>query len=417
MSNKAINGIKYWGQLVMLPVYWLSFLVPRNKNIWLFGSTFGRRFADNPRYLYLYASQHKDEITVSEDGMKKNKSLRPIWISHNKEVIRFLTEHGYEAYYNHSLKGIWYCLRGRIYIFDNYSKDISFWLSGGAVKFNLWHGSGNKKTNYDNKFDKVRHPRNLWERFKYFPRRLSDEKPHHYTLATSPMMAEIFTSAFHTTYDHIIQDGYPRNDMMFDADYENLLTEQEVNTVTKMKKLKAQGCQVLVYMPTFRDSERLFFQAVNLEEFNQFLIVHKLYLFTKLHPKSKLKEQFARVKYSNIINIDAEVDPYTFIRQCDLLVTDYSSIYSDYLMLNRPSVLFPYDFEEYTNDTRECYFKYEEYMPEIRAYTMAELMDDIVRVLKEDTCEAGRMELRSKIFTYVDGKASKRLCEKIKKLL
>ena len=64
MSNKAINRVKYWGQLLGLPIYWLSFCVPRKKNIWLFGSTFGRRFADNPRYLYLYASQHKDEIRM-----------------------------------------------------------------------------------------------------------------------------------------------------------------------------------------------------------------------------------------------------------------------------------------------------------------------------------------------------------------
>ena len=58
--KQIINGIKYWGQLLFLPIYWLSFLFPRDKRIWLFGSTFGRRFADNPRYLYLYVSQHSD---------------------------------------------------------------------------------------------------------------------------------------------------------------------------------------------------------------------------------------------------------------------------------------------------------------------------------------------------------------------
>ncbi len=406
MSSKIINGIKYWGQLLLLPVYWLSFVVPKDKKIWLFGSTFGRRFADNPRYLYLYAHQHREEIQV-----------RPIWISHKKNIVEFLNENGYEAYYYHSLKGIWYCLRGKIYIFDNYSKDISFWLSGGAVKFNLWHGSGNKKTNYDNKFDKVRHPKNWWERFKYFPRRLSDEKPHHYTLATSPMMAEIFVSAFHTTHDHIIQDGYPRNDMMFEADYENLLTEEERRNLEQVRKVKKDGNKVLVYMPTFRDSEKLFFDTMDLNRFNEFLKENQLYFFTKLHPKSKLKKEFSEVRCSNIINISAEVDPYTFIRECDLLVTDYSSIYSDYLMLNRPSVLFPYDFEEYSNDTRECYFSYEEYMPEIRAYNMEQLMTYIIAVMKEDTCEAGRVELRNRIFTYTDGNASKRLCGKIKELL
>ncbi|MDE6420890.1 MAG: hypothetical protein K2K87_10230, partial [Lachnospiraceae bacterium] len=69
MKRKAVNGIKYWGQLLLLPIYWLSFLMPRDKNIWLFGSTFGRRFSENPRYLYLYACQHREE-----------NGLRPIWI-------------------------------------------------------------------------------------------------------------------------------------------------------------------------------------------------------------------------------------------------------------------------------------------------------------------------------------------------
>ena len=170
-------------------------------------------------------------------------------------------------------------------------------------------------------------------------------------------------------------------------------------------------------MPTFRDSEKLFFKTMDLARFNEFLKGNQLYFFTKLHPKSKLKKEFSAVEYSNVINISAEVDPYTFIRECDLLVTDYSSIYSDYLMLNRPSVLFPYDFEEYSNDTRECYFSYEEYMPEIRAYNMDELMRYILQVMKEDTCEKGRLELRSRIFTYADGLASKRLCDKIKQLL
>lgn len=410
VMKKAINGIKYWGQLLGLPVYWLSFCVPRSKDIWLFGSTFGRRFADNPRYLYLYASQHREQIAADK---KKNRFVRPIWISHDKSVVEFLNRKGYEAYYYHSLKGIWYCLRGKIYIFDNYSKDISFWLSGGAIKFNLWHGSGNKKTNYDNKFDKVRHPKNNWEKFITFPRRLSDEKPHHYTLATGPMMAKIFTSAFNTDISHIIQDGYPRNDMMFEADYKNEMLPEEEKNLKEIRKVKEQGNKVLVYMPTFKASENLFFEVMNLERFNGFLVKNKLHFFTKLHPKSKLKKQFAQVNYSNITNISADVDPYTFMKECDLLVTDYSSIYSDYLMLNRPSVLFPYDFEEYSKDTRECYFEYDEYMPEIKAYTMGELMKDIELVLKQDDYEQGRIELRDRIFKYADGDASKRLCEKI----
>ena len=161
MIIKITDRLKYWGQLLLLPVYWLSFLFPRNKKIWLFGSTFGRRFADNPRYLYLYVSQHKEEL-----------GLRPIWISHNEDVVQMLNSKGYEAYMYHSLKGIWFALRGKVYLFDNYSKDINFLQSGGALKVNLWHGIPLKKIQHDNVFDKFRHPKNLWEKIKNFPRNI-----------------------------------------------------------------------------------------------------------------------------------------------------------------------------------------------------------------------------------------------------
>ena len=110
------------------------------------------------------------------------------------------------------------------------------------------------------------------------------------------------------------------------------------------------------------------------------------------------------------------MDPYTFLKEVDVLVTDYSSIYSDYLLLDRPSVLFPFDFEEYSKDTRECYFSYEEYMPEIKVYTMDELMTAIMAVLKEDTGARGRHELRDKIFETPDGNSCERLFGRIKEI-
>lgn len=399
------QAIKYWAQLFLLPVYGLSFLTPRNKRIWVLGSTFGNRWADNGRYFYLYLSQHESH------------TIRPIWISRQKEIVSFLQKKGLEAYYVRSLKGIWYCLRAKVYVFDNYSKDICFWLSGGAVKVNLWHGSGNKKTNYDNKFDYLRHPRSRRERIQTWLLRISNEKPTDYTVATSPMMADIFVSAFATDYAHIIEEGYPRNDVLFDTGILNVCTEEEDAVCEDMRSEKAAGRRLAVYMPTFRASETKFFEVMDLTAFNRFLEKEGIVFYTKLHPKSKVKEGFATVQYSHIRNVKPEVDPYTFLKEIDLLVTDYSSIYSDYLMLNRPSVLFPYDFEEYSADTRECYFSYEEYMPEVKAYTMEELMEAMKEALLHDTGEEGRLALRGRIFTTADGNASRRLYQKIRAII
>lgn len=405
MKFKFIENIKYWLQLFLIPVYWFSFITPRNKRIWVLGSTFGHRWADNARYFYLYLDQFERE------------KIRPIWISRDKKIVELLNQNGREAYYVRSLKGVFYCLSAKVYIFDNYSKDICFWLSGGAVKVNLWHGSGNKKTNFDNKFDFLRHPRSAWERISTTIIRMSNEKPNHYTLATSPMMEDIFVSAFRTSHDHIILEGYPRNTVLLDNTIKNIYNEIEIKNLNLLKKLKADGNMLLVYMPTFRASEVKFFEVMDLPKFNTFLKEENLIFLTKMHPKSKVRAAFEQLNYSNIVNVSAEVDPYTFLKEIDLLVTDYSSIYSDYLLLDRPSVLFPFDFEEYSNDTRECYFTYDEYMPEIKAYDMQELMDNIRLVLKEDTAKEERYQLRNRIFSCQDGDSSRRLYEKICKII
>ncbi len=430
--RQIINGMKYWGQLLLLPIYWLSFLFPRDKHIWLFGSTFGRRFADNPRYFYLYVSQHSDRVSKQvkadisdwekagyvfiED--KNCKGIRPIWISHDKGIVSFLNESGYEAYYHHSVKGIWYALRGKVYLFDNYSKDINFWLSAGALKINLWHGVGNKCINYDNKHDKVRHPKNAWEKFKYFPRRLSDEKPSHYILTTSPMMSGIFARAFQVPESHVIEAGYPRNDIFFEeSDLHNLYQREEQVLMEYIEEWETAGKAILGYLPTFRPSEIKFFEVCELAEFNSYLKANNMVLVCKLHPKSACKEAFEKVQHSNIYIVSSEVDVNCFLGKLDLLIADYSSVYSDYMLLNRPVVAFHYDYEDYSKDTRDAYFDFEEYMPEIRAYNMAELEESIQRVLQRDEAADKRKRFREKLYKDVNGRSAKRLAENIKSIL
>ena len=406
MGKKLIERIKYWLQILLLPVYGFSFLIPRNKKIWVFGCGFGKRFADNPRYLYLYISQNCSE------------QIRPIWISKNKEIVNFLNQNHYEAYYYLSWKGIITCLRSAVYVFDNYSKDINFWLSGGATKVNLWHGSGNKKTNYDNKFDKIRHPNNLYEVWTSFPRRLSDEKPHHYTLATSEAMSSIFVSAFKTDSKHIIIDGYPRNDILFDeCGIKNIVTKKENDLLDIIYKKKRDQIKIIAYMPTFRDSEEKLLQILQLEELNKFLDINRLFLIIKLHPKSKIKNKFANLKYTNIILADAEIDVYSFLKEVDLLITDYSSVYTDYLLLDRPVIAFHYDWELYNQNTRDSYIEHDVYMPEVKVQNMYELEGAILELLNVDRCKKDRISTRNRMFRYQDGNASKRITKRIKGIL
>lgn len=410
MIKRIVDRLKYWGQLLFLPVYGLSFLFPRDKNIWLFGSTFGRRFADNPRYLFIYVSQNKENIRLKDNSVK---NIRPIWISHNKDIVDFLCKEGYEAYYYHSFKGIWYALRAKVYLFDNYSKDINFWQSAGALKINMWHGIPLKKIQHDNVFDKFRNPRNLKDKICNFPRNISDEKPSHYVLTTSKNFKNIFSSAFQT--NNVLISGYPRCDAILSGSIENILMDKEKDVYNRLKNFK--GKKVL-YMPTFRESEKKFFDIFDEKLFNIFLRENEILFSIKLHPKSHLRKRFQDINESNINIIDADVDPYFFLNETDMLITDYSSIYFDYLLLNKPIIFFNYDMHEYLSDSRELYFEYEKFTPGAKVKTMEELQNAIVECLEgHDSYVKEREKIKRYVFDYCDGNASKRIIEDIKNIL
>ncbi|MBQ3786271.1 MAG: CDP-glycerol glycerophosphotransferase family protein [Lachnospiraceae bacterium] len=411
--NVIEEKIKYWGQLLLLPLYGSSFLMPRDKNLWLFGSTFGRRFADNPRYLYLYVNR-----LIRDAGKGK---VRPVWISHNKKVISFLNSKGLEAYHYHSLKGIWLALRAKVYIYDNYSKDINFWQSGGALKVNLWHGVGNKRINHDNIHDKVRHPENAYEKWCTFPRRLSDEKPTDHVLCTSKEMGKYFEKAFKLNPGHIINAGYPRCDVLSDVHHPLLkvLTPLEEKLVDELDafKQKNPSVRIIAYLPTFRASEKEFMKVMDMERFNEYLSQRDYLFVIKPHPKSVIKAALKDIHFERILTVPDETDVYTFLGWADMLVTDYSSVYTDYMLLDRPVVAFDYDRVEYEKNSRDYFISQDEYMPELKATDMDELMSCMDAAFEKDECLAARQKSRERMFDEPDFNACERVYEKIKGLL
>jgi len=367
--RKLTAGITYWGQILLMPLYWCGRLFPRKKDIWLFGSTFGRRFADNPRYFYQYCRQ-----------FGKETGIRPIWISHDAKIVEHLNRNGYEAYRYHSWKGLYYALKGKVYLYDNYSKDINFWQSAGGMKVNLWHGIPLKKIQADNKYDKFRHPKNLWECFKNFPRNISDEKPSDWVLTTSKYMEPIFSSAFRTK--HVFTCGYPRTDYLISDKIDNLLLpkeQREMDIVTEFqRKYGKDSAKIVYYMPTFRDSETKFFEVMDLGRFQKYLAEEHILFCVKLHPKSKLRREFAKIAeqgFENVLIVDADSDPYVLLKITDVLITDYSSVYFDFLLLDRPIIFFDYDREEYISQSRELYFDYESMTPGVKTETTEGLIE------------------------------------------
>jgi len=122
--------------LPLYSVYFLSWLFPRDKKIWVFGCNDG--FVSNPKYLFLYTANKRDEI-------------KTVWISKEEDVRRKLRKMGYNAQSRQSFKGIYYVLKAKYFFVNQNSHEISYWLSGGSKKIILWHGLPFKKISYDAK--------------------------------------------------------------------------------------------------------------------------------------------------------------------------------------------------------------------------------------------------------------------------
>ena len=407
MGGNAKERIQYWLQIFLVPVYGLSFLFPRNRKIWLFGSTFGRRFADSPRYFYLYLSEHKNEL---------DPALRFVWITDRDEIVTALTEKGYEVVKRGSARSVWMRLRGGVYFYDNYPKDISHWLSGGAVKINLWHGVPLKKIQHDNEMDHIRHPKNAWEKWKGFPRRLSDEKKSHYILATSEYYRPIFERAFQTKRS--IVNRYPRTDIFTCDRIQNVLLPSEEKSLADLENKRKKHDKVFLYAPTFRDSEKEFFERVDLKRLQAFLAENRYLLAVKLHCKSKLKEAFEALESPHVCVVDPGADPSMFLGLADALITDYSSVYFDYLLTDRPEIFFHYDLQEYMEKSRSLYFDFDAFTPGLKCEDQAGLEKCMMEAFttSEDYAKK-RAEIQEKAFAEQGNCASAELYRQILDLL
>lgn len=347
-------------------VYGISFFFKRDKKVWVFGS-FGH-FNDNSRYLYEYVVKYHPEI-------------RAIWLSDKPESVFLASEVG-ESYISSSLKGVWLSLTSGVYIFSAYVSDICWYTSGGALKVNLWHGVPLKKIEFDittPPLSNVFRNANIISKFRY---------PHahiRYDLVLSPseyIAKYSFISAFRLKgMQDVVVSMYPR-----------------VLKIAEFAKIKSNNDKkfTFLYAPTWRDNGTDFISAsgIDFSNLNDLLITLDALLLIKLHSATKINCDFDNL--DRIVVVDNQQDPCTVMAQADCLITDYSSMYFDYLVLNRPIIFFPFDKEEYLKG-REFYFEYDNYTPGMKAMTFYELKGAIEQIVKsEDPYKDNRQYIKSR---------------------
>jgi CDP-glycerol glycerophosphotransferase (TagB/SpsB family) len=311
--------------------------------------------------MFLFVNKHYPEINC-------------YWVTSDKQLQQELISQGFLIIDRTTIKGMWTILRAKVAFFSCFVSEVSFWLTSGAKAVNLWHGLPLKKIEFDIKSgeyaDKYSPDFSFhklgWLLFNPVSFRRPDMM-----FSPAPVFTPIFKRAFRVENGTIVESGSPRTDLFFDKS----IPSNYLNTYPEIIKTKKGNFKTFLYMPTFRDVGGDFFAdaGFDFDVLNNKMAEINGVFYIKAHPNAGL-DDFNLDHYENIKVVPSSVDPYPLMVHVDVLITDYSSIYIDFLLLNKPIVFFAFDLSHYLLTCRDMYFEYEDVTPGKRAINFKQLL-------------------------------------------
>ena len=352
--------------LIALPVIWLLrnlfSLVKRDKDLWVFGAWNGDSFSDNTKYLFLYV-------------VKKKKDIRCFWITRNKKVYDELTSLDLPVAYLYSIRGFFACVRAGKQLTTHSLYDISPTLTKGSVHYCLFHATFPLK-----QMDFGYLKNTIKKRLAiYIHKPFAFEKPN-YSICSSAATAKIVQSALGLDVAQVIQTGYPRSTFL---DTENYL-KTDISRLTEVCDFDKYK-NFIYFVPTFRDDPDFDWFGFGFEQGRLVKLLESTdsVLVFRFHPfeLSKIKNHH-NIRHSRIIfESHGLSDPYPLLSRASVLVTDYSSIYADFLLLDRPIIFSNFDHQHYIDNERALYWNYDEVTPGFKASNWDSLIGSLTKIL------------------------------------
>lgn len=197
----------------------------------------------------------------------------------------------------------------------------------------------------------------------------------------SSWMGEIYKSAFGATEDRIFNIGCPRTDLFFDKESISIKKREFLKKYSELA-----GKQIILYAPTFRDEElgneiktKLNVEKL-LSELNEDYI-----LGFRLHPVLSDKFNLDKMGLSadhqkRVFDFSDYENLNTLLFNCDILITDYSSILFEYALLKKPMIFFSYDLDKFEKSGRGFYEDYESMVPGPVVFETLEIADEINKI-------------------------------------
>jgi CDP-glycerol glycerophosphotransferase (TagB/SpsB family) len=305
--------------------------IPRDHRLVVMGSP-SERFADNTAHLFLYLSDRPDG------------TISPVWISGSRTIVRRLRAHGYAAELRWSWSGIRACIKAGTYVYSAYRSDINRWFSSHATNICLWHGIPIKRIMRD-LLDSAPVPGGRAR----IRRSGQEPAPDCLLSSTRYVTRHCFVRAFGIPENRCWEIGYPRNDHLLNSPREP--HPALIHRSDELDRLQTSDLVVGMFL-TWRDDSA--FDIADPGLVNRLASVcaeHGALLVYKAH----YNVTPADVNHELCMHLPPEVDLNAYLGFCDILITDYSSVALDFLLLDRPILFYMPDLERYLSK-RGFYF-------------------------------------------------------------
>lgn len=372
-------------------------------NTIIFESFMGRKYSDNPRAVYEY---------LLNDN--KYKAFKFIWAF--KDIDKYKT---YDALGNKRTQIVKYGSRSYYQAYGT----SKYWISNsripeaiykkrGQVYVQCWHGTPLKKLGYDIEVEgknALNSNKDIRKKYK------DDAKRYSYMLSSSKFCTEKFISAFNLKAlgkeNVIIEQGFPRNDILSNYCEEEVLKIKERLGLPKDKK-------VILYAPTWRDDQHrsgkgyVYSNELDLDMLNEALSDSYVVLF-RVH--YFVTNSFDFSKHKGFVYDVSDIDDINELYLIsDMLITDYSSVFFDYAILEKPIFFYMYDLENYRDQVRGFYLNLDELPGEIITNEMNLVKKIQKSVANTKTDYNEMMKAFNKKFNYLhDGNASRRFIQNV----
>lgn len=291
------------------------------------------------------------DIELLEDSLKKELSDYKILVLTKQIENKFL-------YAFYLLKLMYHIARSKLVILDSYCIPISLLHHKKELKvIQMWHAIGlMKKAGYASLNTEEGRSLKVAQTLKM-------HYNYNYAFASSKACVDAMSEVFHIDKEKIVIKLLPRVDLLKNKKYQEETKKRIYDSYEILKKKKN-----ILYIPTFRKEETE--MSLKVKELIDSIDYEKYNLIVKFHPNSNIV-----IDNPNVLTCSS-FSSMEMLFVADYIISDYSSIIYEAVILKKPMYFYAFDLEQY-EVKRGLFIDYQEEMPGIITSSGEELFQEI----------------------------------------